>query len=104
MKHEEQQKENSPRREQKEQSKSKDKQHECAAEHKSYLEQMVNTVREGFNEFNEVLANTIKGTNQPQQGNTNQVQNTPANHIQQLEAQTHQALPSPPMMYTQNFP
>ena len=64
MKHEEQQKENSPQKE-KEQPKPKNqkpkkKQHEHATEHKSYLEQMVNTVREGFTKFNKVLANTLK--------------------------------------------
>jgi len=65
---------------------------------------MVNTIREGFTEFNEVLANTLKGTNQPQQGNINQVQNKPLNQIQQIRAQVHQAQPLPHMLYTQNFP
>ena len=87
-----------------EQPKSKDKQHDRTTEHESYLEQMVNTVREGFTEFNEVLANTLKGTNQTQQGNTNQAQITPLNQMQQIWAQVHQSQTPPPMLYAQSFP
>jgi len=107
MKHEEQQKESShDNNPQRKQSKQKDKQQDKVTEHKSRIEQMVNTVKEGFTEFNEVLANTLNGTNQlqPQQDNMIQAQNEPINQIKQLDTQVHQAQQTPPMLYTQSFP
>ena len=65
----------------------KKKQHEHATEHESNIEQIVNTIREGFTEFNEILANTKKKTNQPQQISINQVKSTPSNQIQRLGVQ-----------------
>ena len=83
MKHEE--RKNSPQRELEKQPKHKGKQYECAKE------------------FNKVLTNATKGTNQPQQRNANQEQNTLVNHIRQIGEQTHQTRQALDMRHAQNF-
>ena len=66
---------------------------EQTTEYKSNIEQLVNAIKEGFKSQRDFLAKILKGTNQVQQ-----------NQVQQMHAQVHQSQAQPsPLYYTQNY-